>query len=943
MKTLYKKLLLVFIAFSMCLFASVALTACFGGSEDGDKTVTVTFDAGRGTIFGDRFYETEVDIDSVVAAPSEAPVGEEGFIFLGWNKTGNETDAMWDFTADKVTDDMTLCAVWARGYSVKFDPNGGTFASGDDTYDILTVYDALLTAPEITPPDENRVLKGWYYGYEKWDFSADRVAFEMELTAMWDWTETIKNALMPFEYSELDDGSCKITGIKDKTVTELIIPDVVSTISDEAFKDCTEMVSVVISDSVTSIGRSAFEGCSSLVSVTLPANLNTLSARTFVNCTSLENITLPETLTELGGTSFMGCTALKSIELPAGITEIDSSMFRDCTSLERVKIKGRVTEIHEYAFCGCVMLAEFDMPANVTEIYSYAFKNCKSLTSVTLSSACKSIGWSAFENCDKLASADINCGEIGGGAFRGCKSLTSVTLGSAVKEIESSAFADSGITEIDIPDTVMTLEGSVFANCTSLESAEIGSGITSIPWSTFSGCDALREVIARGVLTEIGEKAFENCVSLISYTIPASVTKVRHDVFDGCVRLVEIYNLSEAALTDAGLQMHCVVHTDIAEKSIIEKVGDLSFCKTKRAYYDSEEHNYLIDYNGNGAYLTLPDDYNGESYRVFDYALSGRKNLKSVTISKGVEKLGENILYGSDNVTTLVVASDNTVYYTASNCVIEKAEDKFVLGCGTSIIPDGVKLIGANVFCGNATIVNPSFVIPSSVVGIERHAFYGCTGLIRTAENNIQYVDKWAVAFVYEGNEMLDLTLDAGTVGIAEYAMQESYGGSQKISSITCNPELKYICEDAFYGCRALTSVSLNDGLVSIGGGAFASCKALKEIVIPDSVKSIGSATFMNCAALTYVKLPAGLTTVKYQMFDGCTELISAVIPNSVSTLEHDVFSGCTKAVAYFEGTAEEWATVKKGSHSAPPVVRYYSETEQSGCWHYAGGKPVMW
>ena len=94
MKSLYKKTWLTVVAIAVCLFVSVAFTACFNdsGTKNEEEQYSVTFDAGRGTIFGERFYKTSVKKDSLVPEPSEAPVGEDGFIFAGWNETGSEQD-----------------------------------------------------------------------------------------------------------------------------------------------------------------------------------------------------------------------------------------------------------------------------------------------------------------------------------------------------------------------------------------------------------------------------------------------------------------------------------------------------------------------------------------------------------------------------------------------------------------------------------------------------------------------------------------------------------------------------------------------------------------------------------------------------------------------------------------------------------------------------------
>ena len=70
----------------------------------------------------------------------------------------------------------------------------------------------------------------------------------------------------------------------------LVFDDVVTSIGDYAFRDCTSLTSVTIPDSVTSIGNYAFAYCSSLTSVTIGNGVTSIGERAFYNCTSLESV-----------------------------------------------------------------------------------------------------------------------------------------------------------------------------------------------------------------------------------------------------------------------------------------------------------------------------------------------------------------------------------------------------------------------------------------------------------------------------------------------------------------------------------------------------------------------------------------------------------------------------------------------------------------------------
>ena len=114
---------------------------------------------------------------------------------------------------------------------------------------------------------------------------------------------------------------------EDTEITNLIIPNSVTSIGDGAFHRCSGLTSVTIPNSVTSIGSGAFYYCSGLPSVTIPNSVTSIGESAFWGCSSLTSITIPNSVTSIGDDAFNGCSSLTSVTIGSGVTSIGNRAF----------------------------------------------------------------------------------------------------------------------------------------------------------------------------------------------------------------------------------------------------------------------------------------------------------------------------------------------------------------------------------------------------------------------------------------------------------------------------------------------------------------------------------------------------------------------------------------------------------------------------------------
>ncbi len=163
----------------------------------------------------------------------------------------------------------------------------------------------------------------------------------------------IADVVGTFEGGGGDDTVLK--GLIQRDITEIVIPDSVTSIGSYAFYGFNSLNKISLPNSLITIGACAFMGCSSLRSLKTPLNVEILPKQMCGNCTSLSSVTFLGDIKQIGVEAFLQCYDLKELILPNSLIMIDNDAFTR-SGLVNVNLPTSLTSVSTNAFRSCTKL-----------------------------------------------------------------------------------------------------------------------------------------------------------------------------------------------------------------------------------------------------------------------------------------------------------------------------------------------------------------------------------------------------------------------------------------------------------------------------------------------------------------------------------------------------------------------------------------------------------
>ena len=435
--------------------------------------------------------------------------------------------------------------------------------------------------------------------------------------------------------------------------------------------------------------------------------------------------------------------------VPEGVTEIGSEAFWNCTGIREILFSDSVESLSAYSFKGCTGLQRAVIPEKVTLIPYYAFIGCSSLREIVLPDDLYFIGGMAFDSCVNLSSVVYAGEEV---------DEIRLAIESGVKWEKSSSESAAVTTDEAMFLWETNNKGNVVITGTKIKKSAVkivipnkidGKTVEEIANRAFSGHERLRSVTIPETVLVIGEEAF--------YETPAlEEIKVAKDNPN--------YTTAEGNLYNKDISYLVWVTADVTETFVIpatvRSMSRLAFSSCKKL-------------------TTIHIQTNGKNpQESFNIGTLFNDNFSQCTSLRGIW-----------------VDADHP-YYLSTDGVLFTRDGKRLLAVPPAfnqknyVVPYNVQEIGGFSFSGCYKI--ETVTIPDGIATIELFAFMNCPS----------------------------------------------------IKEITVGHGLTEIGEKAFYYCEALEKVTLPSTLVYMDAWAMEGCSNLTELVLPKENESLTNAFF---------------------------------------------------------------------------------------------------
>ena len=517
---------------------------------------------------------------------------------------------------------------------------------------------------------------------------------------------------------------------------------------------------------------------------------------------------------------------------------IGAGAFSNCTDLTSLVIPQRTSRVAQDAFYGCSSLTNitFEADSKLNSFNPLAVKECNALQAIDVAN-------NSYTNIDGvLYTSDL--GTLV--KFPPASHITELTLPATITTIEGSAFKNAtNLVHVTVPQGLTKIGEAAFSGCSSLSDIELPTGIKTIPDSCFENCSSITSVVHRFSNLSIGDSAFNGCSSLRDFDM-TNCTRVCQFAFAN-TGLDNVY--TRASTFEEGAFSNCthisiavIGHGDIP-RSMFYNCASLKSI----AQFDGEQNYYIGDRAFYGCRnlktLSFKDGLTGIGFA----AMSGCSSLESMTIPNygmitNYDELHFSRIFGSEQYdgSYLVQPRYNQRIGAYNYCY---TTNYYVPLSLRSVKLTQIESIGLSAFEGCYTL--REIELPNTLTQIGYRAFWDCWGLEKisvpasvTAISTGNFGDRYSTypGMPFGGNSSIRAVEVPGNIPMLSMV----FASYEHITNVVLSAETTEITQGLCEGCVGLETITIPASVELVGDNAFKDCTSLGSVVYLGDVPSLG-------------------------------------------------------------------------------------------------------
>ena len=715
------------------------------------------------------------------------------------------------------------------------------------------------------------------------------------------------------------------------TIGKCTLPDGLEKIEESAF-ECTgmrEQTDLIIPDSVTYIGNNAFQECHITGKIVLPKGIDYLERETFYGCQEASEIWIPANVVQIREGAFRAVHAsdiyyFGSLEEWNNINIREENGILTTTTLHYLNSSGT---------CGESLTWQINSDGILTisgngRMTDYTAENpgpwCgQGFTQLVIEEGVTGIGAYAFYNCDgveNLPKLPSTLETVGEGAFHGCvpkyfrfngtaEQWAQVKIGEDNDSLQKIHFLTHSMAYVEEKPATCTEAGSNGYYrcdvCGKLFRDEAGEIETTLEAEVTPALGHTMELIEakEPSCTEVGNSAYytcKTCQKSFRDEQGNEETTAEGEVIPLVPHLVLKTEAVDATCTEPGNIEYftCGVCGKLfkddtgTEETTLE---DVTLAPLGHTMVKTEAKAPTDTENGNNAYYTCET-----CHKVF----KDEEGKQETTVEdETLPTLEKHELVKVEAKDPTCTETGNRVYYTCNLC--DKLYRDETAKFQTTLEAVTIAPLGHTMEKTEA--VEPTYRSTGN------NAYYTCkrcgkvykdeAGQTETTVEDEVLAVLPSIALGDCGKNLTWVLTEDGMLIVSGNGWMPDFGNSNtapwhqyrtNIYKVVLETGVTDIGDYAFYSCYQMKEIHIPEGVTQIGQFAFQDCEKLEKAALPSTVSSIGQHAFYNCGSLQEMQIPEGVVQIDSRLFSGCTNLKSVKLPDSITSISYDAFRYCS-------------------------------------------------